>query len=58
MTLPPNIVPPHKMNAHYTLGSKLREQQPLKDQVAALKSWTHSPVQLDREGGSLSGVCP
>jgi hypothetical protein len=55
-TLPDNIVPAHKLQAHYSLSYKLREQQPLRDQVAALKRWTHNPVQLDRDGGQLAGV--
>lgn len=56
LSLPDNIVPLHKMNSHYSLKLRLRDQQPLRDQVAALSRWTHAPVQLDRNGGQLSGL--
>ena len=36
MTLPDNIVPGHTFHPHYSLKPKLREQQPLRDEVAAL----------------------
>lgn len=56
MTLPDAIVPGHKTHSHYSLKDKLREQQPLRDQVAALKRDGHMPLcSSTGQGASWQG---
>lgn len=53
VTLPTCIVPTKHLHKRYSLPQKARDTAPLIHQLAALKRWSTTPIQLDRDCGAI-----